>query len=100
MDTQTPSAQPASAVLDRAAPRHRPVTDPRDLASLVITRMNVVNAKKDELSLAIHRLVEVTQQLMRTYAEQVLTIEQLRSRCQALEEAAGARTSEPRPDVQ
>jgi hypothetical protein len=57
--------------------------------------MSVVNTKKDELTMAINGLVELTQQLTRTYAEQMLAIEQLRRRVKALEAAAGAGASAP-----
>jgi hypothetical protein len=85
MDTETKPPEPAHGPNDKAAIRHRPVTDPREMASLVMTRMNVVIAKKDELALAIHRLSEITQQLTRSYGEQLLTIEQLRSQGNAPE---------------
>ena len=79
---------------------HRAVSDPREVASIVMARMNLVNAKKDELAIAIHGLVDITQQLTRTYAEQLLAIEQLRRRVKALEAAAASTTSEAPSTVQ
>jgi len=73
-----------------AAPR-RAITNPREVAAVVMARMNQVNSKKDELAIAIHGMVDVTQQLARVYGEQLLVIEQLRRRVKALE-AGGAGT--------
>ncbi len=66
----------------------RPVSDPREVATLVMARMNMVNAKKDELTIAIKGLSDVTQQLAHAYAEQVKALEQLARRVKALEAAA------------
>ena len=81
-------------------PTHRAISDPREVATVVMARMNQVNAKKDELAMAIHGLVDITQQLTRTYAEQLLAIEQLRRRVKALEAAAASNTAQPPSTVQ
>jgi hypothetical protein len=65
------------------------ISDPREVAAVVMARMNVVNAKKDELTIAIKGLTDLTQQLVRAYAGQVQLIEQLATRVKALEEATG-----------
>jgi len=88
-DTTTPAEQqsvPPSAALPRRA-----ITNPREVAAVVAARMNQVNSKKDELAIAIHGMVDVTQQLARVYGEQLLLIEQLRRRVKTLE-AGGAGT--------
>ena len=92
MSTQgnQPEATTAEAGKDpEGKPARRTVSDPREVAGLVMHRLNFVNAKKDELAIAIHGLVDITQQLTRTYAEQLLAIEQLRRRVKALEAATG-----------
>jgi hypothetical protein len=66
------------------------VSDPREVATLIMARMNLVNAKKDELTIAIKGLTDVTQQLARAYAEQMAVIERLANRVKALEATAGA----------
>ena len=81
-------------------PTHRAVSDPREVATLVMTRMNLVNAKKDELAIAIHGLVDITQQLTRTYAEQLLAIEQLPRRGKALVAVAASSSSDAPSTVQ
>jgi hypothetical protein len=95
-DTTTPAEQqsvPPSAALPRRA-----ITNPREVAAVVAARMNLVNAKKDDPTVAIHGLVDVTQQLARVYAEQLVFIEQLRRRVKALEAAGG--NTPPAPTVQ
>jgi hypothetical protein len=52
--------------------------------------MNFINAKKDELTIAIKGLTDLTQQLVQAYAGQMQVIEQLATRLKALEEKAGA----------
>ena len=81
-------------------PTHRAVSDPREVAGIDMARMNLVNAKKDELAVALHGLVDITQQLTRTYAEQLLAIEQLRRRVKALEAVAASTPSDAPSTVQ
>ncbi|MDM0024030.1 hypothetical protein [Variovorax saccharolyticus] len=66
----------------------RSVSDPRDVAALVLARMNMVNVKKDELTIAIKGLSDITQQLTRAYGEQLKAIAALSQRVKALEAAA------------
>lgn len=71
-------------------PTGKPVSDPREVATLVMARMNAVANKKDELTIAIKGLSDVAQQLALAYAEQAHAIERLSKRVQTLEAAAGA----------
>jgi hypothetical protein len=73
------------------APRPQPqtISDPRQIASVVMARMNLINAKKDELTIAIKGLTDLTQQLVQAYAAQMQVIEQLATRLKAVEETAG-----------
>jgi hypothetical protein len=87
---------PAATVAGAKAPA-RVISDPREVAKLVIERMNLVTTRKDELSVAIHGLLEITQQLTRTYAQQLLTTDQLRRRVSELE--AAARPGGPPPST-
>ncbi len=68
----------------------RSVSDPREVAAVIMARMNIVNAKKDELTIAIKGLTDITQQLARAYGEQVQLIDRLANRVKALEVTAGA----------
>jgi hypothetical protein len=74
-----------------ATPRPQPqaISDPRQIAAVVMARMNLINTKKDELTMAIKGLTDLTQQLVQAYAAQMQVIEQLATRLKALEEKAG-----------
>jgi hypothetical protein len=66
--------------------RTKAISHPREVAALVMAQMNMVNAKKDELTIAIKGLTDIAQQLTQAYAGQVKLIEQLAGRVKALEE--------------
>lgn len=83
-----------------AQPARRPISDPREVAAVVMGRMKLVKTKRDELSVAIDGLVDITQQLTRAYAEQLMTIEALRRRLKQLEGPAAATPSEPPATLQ
>src|SRR5689334_23994501 len=74
-----------------AAPRPQPqaIADPRQIAAVVMARMNLINTKKDELTIAMKGLTDLTQQLLQAYAAQMQVIEQLATRLKALEDKAG-----------
>jgi hypothetical protein len=67
------------------------ISDPRQIAAVVMARMNLINTKKDELTIAIKGLTDFTQQLVQAYATQMQLIEQLSKRTQALEETVDAK---------
>src|SRR5499426_4713786 len=73
------------------APRPQPqtISDPRQIAAVVMARMNLINTKKDELTIAIKGVTDLTQQLVQAYAGQMQVIEQLAARLKAVEEKAG-----------
>jgi predicted RecB family endonuclease len=62
------------------------ISNPREVAAVVVAQMNLVNAKKDELSAALKGLTDMAQQLVVAYAGQTQLIERLASRVKALEE--------------
>lgn len=93
--TEDAAVQPTAGKPADAKPTHRAISDPREVATVVMSRMNMVNVKKDELASAINGLVDITQQLTRTYAAQLLAIEQLRRRVKALEAGGGAGVEAP-----
>jgi hypothetical protein len=105
MNKQTPSQQ-ATPAADAAAPEaaaqpgQRAISDPREVAAVVMARMNTVKAKKQELGAAIDALVDITQQLTRTYGAQMVAMEQMRRRIKALEAQVAAQTPNPPETVQ
>lgn len=75
----------------KANPTARTALNPRDVATIVMARMNMVNTKKDELTIAIKGLSDLTQQLARAYAEQMQVLEGLGQRVRVLEGAGTGR---------
>ena len=76
----TSAATPAS----EAQPR-KVITDPREIAAIVMAQMGVVNAKKEDLAKTITTLTDMTQQLVVAYAQQARFIERLAQRAKVLE---------------
>ena len=70
--------------------RTKAISHPRAVAAMVMAQMNIVNAKKDGLTIAIKGLTDITQQLTQACAGQVQFIEQLSNRVKVLEDKAGA----------
>ena len=82
---------------NNASPQQAPrsISDPREVATLIMSRIGMVNAKKDELSVAIQGLCDATQQLSRAYSAQMVTIDRLVRRVKSLEAAAQAAAQDP-----
>jgi hypothetical protein len=57
--------------------------------ALVWRQIDTVNATKDELTIALKRLMDLTKQLGRAYAAQAQAIQALQDRVKALEAPAG-----------
>ena len=53
-----------------------------------MSQVDAINAKKDELTIAIKGMTDLTRQLVRVYAEQAATIQKLADRVKELEEKA------------
>jgi hypothetical protein len=87
---KTAGANHAAAKPAENRQRPKAISSPREVAAVVMARMNMVNAKKDELIIAIKGLTDITQQLTQAYAGQVQRINQLTNRVKAPEEKAGA----------
>jgi hypothetical protein len=68
------------------APRQRVISRPGDVAGLVMMQVDAVNAKKDELTIAIKGLTDTSKQLVRAYAEHAQAIVKLQQRIKMLEE--------------
>jgi len=86
---QTPGARatpPPGAAAEQAAAAQQPrvVSRPEDVAGLVLMQIDLVNARKDDLTIAIKGLSDLTRQLVRAYGENMQTIDQLQSKVKKL----------------
>jgi hypothetical protein len=61
------------------------ISNPNEVASLVLVQIDAVNAKKDELTIAIKGLSDLTKQLVRAYGEHSKRIQQLEMKIRELE---------------
>ena len=67
-----------------AAQQPRVVSRPEDVAGLVLMQIDLVNARKDDLTIAIKGLSDLTRQLVRAYGENMQTIGELQSKLKKL----------------
>ena len=82
------ATQPASPAAQK--PARREISDPRDVAALVLARTRQVTAKKDELTVAIDALIDVAKQLTRGCGAGLGACAPLGLREKAAEEPAAA----------
>ncbi len=71
--------------VSQAKAKPRIVSNPNDVASLVLMQIDAVSAKKDDLTIAIKGLGDLTKQLVRAYAENMKAIQGLQTRIKELE---------------
>ena len=89
--TQAATAETKETTTKTAKPNGqqpgRVISDPRDVAQLVMVRIDQVNGKKDELTIAIKALADTAKQLANSYAQQQAQIAKLAKRVEELEKA-------------
>ena len=66
----------------------RIISSPGDVAGLVMMQIDAVNAKKDELTIALKGLTDTAKQLVRAYSEHAQAIAKLKYRLKELEEGS------------
>ena len=89
-DTDKPNGGNGEQPTERAA-KPRVISDPQDVAKLVLMQIDAINTKKDDLTIAIKGLSDLTKQLVRAYAGQANAIRKLQERVKELEKK-GAKT--------
>lgn len=63
----------------------RVVSDPNEVANIVLMQIDAVNDRKNDLTISVKGLTDLTKQLARVYSEQIVTIQRQQARIQALE---------------
>ncbi|GMQ77276.1 MAG: hypothetical protein BMS9Abin01_2604 [Gammaproteobacteria bacterium] len=87
----TPRVTPppgVAAEMAAAAQQPRVVSRPEDVAGLVLMQIDLVNARKDDLTIAIKGLSDLTRQLVRAYGENMQTIDQLQTQVKKMGSSA------------
>jgi len=64
----------------------RVISNPKDVAGLVMMQIDQINARKDDLTIAVKGLADTAKQLVRAYAQQQQVIMKLAERMKKLEE--------------
>jgi len=83
----TPSKETKQAKVNGKdqAKQQRVISDPKDVAQLVMMRIDHVNSKKDELTIAVKGLADTAKQLVSVYAQQQAQLAKLAKRVEELE---------------
>ena len=81
----TPNAKEAGKNRNAAKGKPRIISNPKDVAGLVMMQIDNVNAKKDDLTIAVKGLADTAKQLVRAYAQQQQVIAKLAERVKKLE---------------
>jgi len=68
-------------------PPGRVISDPNEVAQLVMMRIDHVNSKKDELTIAVKALADTAKQLVSVYAKQQAQIAKLSKQVEEIEKA-------------
>jgi hypothetical protein len=90
---EKPATQPAKSKINGQAKGNgqaksgRAISDPKEVAQLVMMRIDHVNSKKDELTIAVKALADTAKQLVSVYASQQAQIAKLARRVEELEKA-------------
>ena len=70
-------------------PKPRVISNPNEVASLVMMQIDNVNTKKDDLTIALKGLTDVSKQLVRAYGENTKIIASMQQRIKELEDKHG-----------
>lgn len=87
--TNKTAAEPSKPPKANTQPTGRVISDPQEVAQLVMMRIDHVNSKKDELTIAVKALADTSKQLVSVYAKQQAQIAKLAMQVEELEKAKG-----------
>lgn len=83
------------AAKDMAKPgtgqQQRTISNPEDVAKLVMMQIDAVSGKKDDLTIALKQLTDTMRQLVRAFAQQAAVIQGMAKKIKELEEKPGAK---------
>lgn len=81
----------AKGMAKSGAGQQRTISNPEDVAKLVMMQIDAVGGKKDDLTIAIKGLTDTARQLVRAYAQQAAVIQGMAKKLKELEEKTGAK---------
>ncbi len=84
-DNATTTAKGNGATQAKAAGNPRTISNPEDIAKLVMMQIDAINTRKDDLTVALKGLTDTTRQLVRAYAQQAGVIQGMAKKLKELE---------------
>jgi len=84
-ETESKSTEAKKQKINGQPKPGRAISDPKEVAQLVMMRIDQVNSKKDELTIAVKSLADTARQLVSVYAKQQAQITQLSKKVVELE---------------
>lgn len=87
VNNQNTEKNPTSAQAKPGGQEPRAISDPNEVAQLVMMRIDNVNSKKDELTIAVKALADTAKQLVSVYGKQQAHIAKLVKRVEELEKS-------------
>jgi uncharacterized coiled-coil DUF342 family protein len=82
---QAPVQKGEANAANATAQQRKVITNPREIAAIVMAQATMVNTKTGELARVIKELTDMTQQLVVAYARQAQFIERIAQRAKTLE---------------
>ena len=76
-------------LINGAAKPGRAISDPKEIAQIVMMQIDHVNVKKDELTIAVKALADTTKKLFSAYANQQAQLAKLAKQVEELQKAKG-----------
>ncbi len=70
---------------EKTAGNQRVISNPEDIAKLVMMQIDAINTRKDDLTVALKGLTDTTRQLVRAYAQQAGVIQGMAKKIKELE---------------
>ena len=90
---RTNGAAESTAPAPANAAGARVVSDPNEIANIVLMQIDAVNDRKNDLTISVKGLTDLAKQLTRVYGEQIVTIRKLQARIHTLETQLAAKQS-------
>ncbi len=84
-NTSTAATKSNGANPAKTAGNQRTISNPEDIAKLVMMQIDAINTRKDDLTVALKGLTDTTRQLVRAYAQQASVIQGMAKKIQELE---------------
>lgn len=88
-DNATTTAKGNGATQAKTVPQGagnpRTISNPEDIAKLVMMQIDAINTRKDDLTVALKGLTDTTRQLVRAYAQQAGVIQGMAKKIKELE---------------